>query len=116
MPCYSDYMERNAAEAESAKVIGFLKELGVEPTGPSHSYYGAPRVLDQDTAKLCAWLRKHPKRIKSLPLEIQIWWRDHQLADARHEQEERASREREAKKKAALDKLTDEDKRALGLV
>lgn len=73
MPCRSDYLERDEVEAESAKIIGFLKELGIEPTGPSHSYYGAPRVLDQDTAKLCAWLKEHTERINSLSLEIQIW-------------------------------------------
>lgn len=85
MPCQSDYLEANSREIESRRVIGFMKEAGLDykAGGPIDNYYGRVDTLDEDTAALCAWCKKaSANKIKKMTLEFQIWWRDHQKADA----------------------------------
>lgn len=47
--------------------------------------------------------------------ETQDWWASHKAADERREQAARQQEEREAHRAVALSKLTDAEKRALGL-
>lgn len=47
--------------------------------------------------------------------ELREWWEDHQRSDAEREKRENAKRLLEKKKRAALSKLSPEDKSILGL-
>ena len=46
---------------------------------------------------------------------MQIWWREHQQADARRLQKEQEKQEQEKLKKQALSKLSAKEKKALGI-
>lgn len=81
MPCRSDYLELNDRERESVKVRGFLRDLGM-PVKLAEGYGDVPN-LDRDTALLCAWCKNYD--VKNYSLELQIWWRDHQIADKKRE-------------------------------
>ena len=48
-------------------------------------------------------------------LELQIWWRDHQAADLRRQKEEAAKEKLKVDRIAALAKLSDYEKKILGL-
>jgi hypothetical protein len=47
--------------------------------------------------------------------ETKAWWTQHKIDDAKAMEAKRKAEEAKAKKKAALAKLTDEDRRILGL-
>jgi hypothetical protein len=113
MPCNSSHLEPTYRERESLAVCKLLDEVGI--THGPYDYYGRVQTLDADTRALCDWCKAHPERIAGQSLELQIWWRDHQKADAdkaaraEHDRKLREAQER------ALDKLSEEDIRALGL-
>jgi len=112
MPCRCDYLEPTARERGSLAVREFLKEVGyaVKRSGP----YGNVDKLDEDTAKLCSFLKAQSKEVISgLSLELQIWWRDHQKADAARKQREEVQRKQVRER--ALSKLSEEELRALGV-
>lgn len=46
---------------------------------------------------------------------VEMWWKAHKKKDAERRERERLALEKDARKKAALAKLTDEDLKALGL-
>lgn len=114
MPCRSEYMEANAQEKESAKVLNFLAEVGVYGQVPANMlYYGDIKNLSSDTAKLCDWCKHND--VSKQSLELQIWWRDHQLADKlRAEREQERVHEAEIRLQA-LAKLTAEERKVLGI-
>lgn len=71
---------------------------------------------DQLAAAMCAEIRSWPSsEVKERSLELQIWWRDHKIADAERERAEREAREKQLKREAALAKLSDEDREILGV-
>jgi hypothetical protein len=114
MPCISDYQEPRPSEIESVRVLTLLREVGLR-TEPFDKYYGSPRSLNEDTALLCNWCKANKDKVKNYSLELQIWWRDHQRADMRREEKERRERETNELKAKALAKLTEEERRALGI-
>jgi len=74
----------------AAKVLNFLHEVqghAVDHARPDYRAHAAD--LDVMTAALCAWCRDHDVSAQSL--DLQLWWRDHQLADARRAAETRAA-------------------------
>jgi hypothetical protein len=113
MPCYTEPPSRT--ELETKRLNDFLDEAG-EPTARTQQSFlcrSRPRTLDQMTAWLCEWCQSHDVTTKSL--ELQIWWRDHQAWDAQRKADEATETARQATARAALDKLTLEERRALGL-
>ena len=86
---------------------------------PSVVYRDDPetrRRLDLATRVACAALRTLSKEaINNLPQEVRVWWEKHQEMDRRREVAERNQRQKEAAKKRALNKLTPEERKALGV-
>ena len=122
MPCQSDYMEPNGLEKRLSKVYCLLSEIGGKPIdkGNWQGYhpmaYGkaTKEMLDNATASLCAILENDVDP-STFSLELQLWWRDHQVADRKREEGEKGEMEREEIRANAIAKLTDEEMRALGL-
>lgn len=85
MPCNCEYLEPQAREQESVRVLGFMKEAGLDFNhgGKIDKNYGRVATVDADTAALCAWCEANPDQISKMSLEFQIWWRDHQKYDAK---------------------------------
>lgn len=113
MPCRSDYMEPDAREIESRRVRTLLAEIGLINREEIGGTYGNVRHLDKDTKALCSWCRLND--VEEQSLELQIWWRDHQIADAKREAAEEAKKARRELAMSGLAKLTDAEKAALGL-
>jgi hypothetical protein len=104
--CDPNLYNASTAEAESARVLEFLKETRGEPFNHEkpESYYGNLRTLDADTAELCAFCQSHDITKKSL--ELQLWWERHQKADAARVRAELAEKQVAADIDAAKAKLT----------
>lgn len=132
MPCNSDHMEPRADEKASREVAGHLVyvlgKLG-EPipaaTKQASEYiYGDTVNLNLFTNQLCRLIRNmsevqvediiynaRSKEARSLA----DWWEAHQEHDRQREELERVSAERNALKRQALAKLTQEEMDALGI-
>lgn len=125
MACLSDYQAPNEVEIEHSKVLALLQEL---KTGKLPKYFGdgmydkvynksqetigGERVIDVKTRELCTALKaKTPEEIKNYSLELQMWWRDHKKADKKRAKVST----KEKLRQQALSKLTDKEKKALGL-
>lgn len=109
MPCTGG--EPNSRELESVRVMGFLYEVGLLEEKPD--YYGDVARLDEYATQLCAWC--YANKVNTRSLELQIWWRDHQVADkARVDREIKAVIEKKDRD-ILLSKLTDYEKSLLGL-
>jgi hypothetical protein len=111
MPCRCDGMEPSYREVESTRIINFLHELGLRKK--KAGAYGDPRNLDSDTADLCAALKSGKHNVQGLSLELQIWWRDHQIADRKREEAEAQERKQRQLTEAAKRKLTPAEFEAL---
>ena len=113
MPCYVEPPSRY--EEASRWLNLFLDEIGEKTPRTSVGIYGPMRNLspNQMSQILCAWCKVNDPTTKSL--ELQIWWRDHQKEDARHEQEARDREERDRLRKRAIEKLSPSERRALGI-
>jgi hypothetical protein len=115
MPCQSAHCEHTDREAESGRVLEFLKEINAQPFDHEHpSYYGNVATLDADTAELCSWCKGNEDYMSSMSLELQLWWRRHKAADAKREAEKIAYEAKQRIVNDALAKLTDEERKALG--
>ncbi len=109
MPCQSDYLEPTDRERESIKVRGFLKGLGlsVKPAGE----HGDVANLDRDTKRLCTWCKNYD--VKNYSLELQIWWRDHQIADRKRTEQWAKDLRQRTLRDQAISKLSKEELDAL---
>ena len=127
MPCDSSYLDASRLERELSRVYQLLDELDGKRKRPNReswrgyderAYGKADReTLDRKVAELCARLRvKRPDEIRTHSLELQVWWRDHQAADAEREHVSRSETKRRKLVQRALDKLTAEELRALELM
>lgn len=95
MPCNSDHLEPHLKEIEGSKVKTLLDTLNGEPFNKDHfrgfhpevySKRYSKRQFDKDTATLCSRMKKFSEdEVKEQQLELQIWWKDHQEADAKRE-------------------------------
>lgn len=122
MPCDSSHLRANSAEIEASRVLCVLDELdgrtvdrswweGYHPKAYSNRV--TSETLDKLTAAACTRLKATPN-VAKYSLELQVWWRDHQVADAKKE-EQRIAREKRAEVvKGAVAKLTPEERKALG--
>ncbi len=121
MPCNCEYMNPNDLEVQISRVACLLGELDGVPwrsrdwAGYHPDVYGqASRVLgDALTARLCSALQK--AEVSKYSLEMQIWWRDHQLADKKRVQRELAAAKREEDRKALVESLSDYERKLLGV-
>ena len=115
MPCDSSHCEPTLRETESSRVCELLRETrGVKfDHQRPKDYYGNVERLDEDTAALCAWCQAHD--VAKMSLELQMWWRDHQVADQKKATQTAARRARNAARRHALEKLTATEKRVLGV-
>jgi len=121
MPCNSDHMQASCFEIEMSRVMALLKELRTarpplpkewEGYGDAYCKSISKEEADKLVAELCAKIQEVD--VTTFSLEMQIWWRDHQEADRRRiAQEEEATRQ-EQLRRTALEKLTPEERRALG--
>lgn len=119
MPCRSDYMDPTTKERDLSRVQCLLDELdGIKFTkgswrGYHPKVYGCRVDADALVAKLCSRLKK--ANVREYSLEMQIWWRDHLEADYQREKAEAARKVEQHAKTKALAKLTETEKKLLGL-
>lgn len=112
MPCQSQYLEPNSRERESVKVMNLMHEVGLIVNKPG--VYGRPLDLDIHTADLCNFCQNND--VTRYSLELQIWWRDHQAADRKRIQRDIDAAELNGEKQAAISKLSEREKKLLGLL
>jgi hypothetical protein len=112
MPCDSSYLAPRPEEARSCTVIQLLQEVGLDP-GPYDRDYGNVKKLDQHTRTLCSWCKQYPNEVKNKSLELQIWWRDHQIEDARKAEAQKRQLRNARLVEQARSKLTKEEYKAL---
>lgn len=70
-------------------------------------------MLDFYTEELCSLLQKID--VSTLSLEAQIWWRDHQIADKERLLDNIKKRKKRMQIEEILARLTDYEKKLLGL-
>jgi hypothetical protein len=77
------------------------------------------KLLDKVTALLCGLLTHMNFKERNIQLaknsRLKAWWVEHQKQDKARLERQRNKREHEKTKKNALNKLTDKEKKALGL-
>ena len=133
MPCQSDYMNPTGAELESKRVCKYIvylytrlkKKVPKWIQTAAEDYYGNPRRLDEATKILCETCRSlltkeveayiydaHNKQARKLA----TWWENHQEWDKRRVAEEEETRKQIMLKDRAVQKLTVEERKALGLI
>lgn len=125
MPCQSDYMEANGLEIKLSRVYCLIEELeNGKSIDKSHWKGYHPRaygkatklILDDLVNDLCLELTDMgDEGIKYYSLELQMWWRDHQLSDKQREKTEKLQVKIEKIRKKAISKLTEEEILALNL-
>ena len=90
MPCRSDPPDPTKYDIEMAKVLALLNELAGMPLPENYgqTYWKGTtlQMLDESTENLCSKL-KEINDVSRYSLEMQIWWRDHQKADAKRKVE-----------------------------
>lgn len=123
MGCNSDYMASNNLEKNLSAVMNLIDEVITNvPVTKDYDNGYDPRIynkgltkghLDVKTEELCSRLQtKSNEEISKYSLELQLWWRDHQEADAKRLKEELKI---VSEKELALAKLSDYEKQLLGL-
>lgn len=129
MPCNSDYLNPNQREREmqrAAKLLVYVhQQTGKTP--PAFAVKEAANIYARDersVVDLCRFLRAmnddDRERLvynakDKLARELADWWEAHQAADAAREAGKSVEEQRKAAAKAGLAKLTDEEKKALGI-
>ncbi len=129
MPCNSDYLEPTEREQElrrAARLLIFaLEAQGRE--APDWARSEAENLYAKDersVTSLCALIKSmgEPERDRIVydakskaSRDLADWWEEHQEADRRREEREAAEARREADRRSALGKLTEEEKAALGV-
>ena len=119
MPCNSEYLRASSGEKTASMVACFIDETEgrswtrADLDGYHPRVYNKPvgrEELDGMVSELCS--RLEGQDVTRYSLELQIWWRDHQIADAAR----LAAEATEAERQAALDKLTHRERQVLGLL
>jgi len=111
MGCRSDYMEPNHREVESRKVIELMSDVGIFLG--SVPYYGNTHQLDSHTKSLCEFCQVND--ISKYSLELQMWWRDHKLADEKRTKAEVSEAKTNKDRAELISKLSDYERGLLGL-
>jgi crotonobetainyl-CoA:carnitine CoA-transferase CaiB-like acyl-CoA transferase len=121
MPCESGYLAADGYEIRMSQVACLLDELEGKPINQGHWAGYHPRVYcraviiegDKIVQELCDRLQKLD--VTKYSLEMQIWWRDHQVADKeRLEREIQKAVELKARQEA-IAKLTPYERGLLGI-
>lgn len=124
MGCKSDYLESNQGEKNLSEVLTFLEELetGVFVKENTNGYrkdvYNRPldeinKELEIKVPELCSKLQNLDTTKYSL--ELQMWWRDHKEADRLRLEKEMKEVMDNKLREQAISKLTDYEKKLLGL-
>jgi hypothetical protein len=115
-------MEANQSERNLSVVYGLLDELenGKLPSNFGDGYdkrvynkHLSKEHLDEKTEELCSKLQNTD--VSKFSLEMQIWWRNHQKADKERLEKEIKDKATEQEKQKALSKLSDYERKLLGL-
>jgi hypothetical protein len=119
MPCNSNYMNATNMEVKLSQVACLLDELEGNPIISSHWNGYHPKVYcqqvnaDKLVSTLCKKLQKVD--ISKYSLEMQLWWREHQIADKERIEEEIAKKKTASERQRALAKLNEYERNLLGL-
>lgn len=122
MPCKSDYLDATQSEKNLSVIYGLLDELETGKLPPNFGNGYDKRVyskclpkehLDEKVKELCSKLQSTD--VSQFSLEMQIWWRDHQKADKERLEKEMTEQKDKEAKEVALSKLSDYERRLLGL-
>lgn len=122
MACNGDYMNPTGLEKNLSTVYGLLDELnsGVLRNDYNDGYdkrvYNQKLTLEDLNNKvkeLCSKLQNVD--VTKYSLEMQIWWRDHQIADKKRLEMEMENIKIEKEKQEAISKLTPYERELLGL-
>ena len=129
MPCNCDYMNPNELEIDSkdtASNIVLVNDLLGEMTESwiievTNRFYGDTAKLNRLVITLCALLRDNTNVIDTLDIKndkhraLMDWYIRHGEADIERVKQEEKAREVQQAKEKALAKLTQQDRRLLGL-
>lgn len=117
MPCD---LEASTKEVELSKVACLLDELDGKPLDKSHWQGYHPAVYNKHrfdgdalVSELCSRLQEAD--VTKCSLEMQMWWRDHQQADKERIEHELRRKKEGEERDAALAKLTEYERKLLGL-
>lgn len=120
MPCRSEYMEPSQMEMAHSDVLNLLAEIR---TGkPQKNFkrchpaaYGntTQELLNERTKRLCETLQNSD--VSKYSLEMQMWWRDHQIADKERIEDEIKKKKTSVERAAAIAKLTEYERKLLNL-
>jgi len=133
MPCNCDHLKPTELESESRRIAKHVVyaatrlDIALEPWifKVAVNDYGEPSRAQELTIMLCDMCNQIAADGKAdefiyngkIPeaRKLADWWDEHQEIDRKRIIAEEVKREKERKKKAALSKLTDEEKEALDL-
>ena len=129
MPCNSGYMSATRTERSMSPVACFIDELnGIKNSHKDIDGYHSkvynqhltPEDCDRMVSELCMLCleldnSRDMPNVSDYSLELQIWWRDHKIADEKRTESETRQNQLEYAKRQALAKLSAEDKVILGL-
>mgnify|MGYP000163773923 CR=1 FL=1 len=122
MGCRSDYMEATSDEKAFSQVQCLLDELDGKKfdSGEWRGYHRdvynvhlSKEQKDKLVSSLCSKLQKLD--VSKYSLEMQMWWRDHKIADKERLDKEMADLKNEQERQEALSKLTPHEKQLLGI-
>lgn len=111
MPCNCDHMEPSQHEVESRKLMELMAEVGLHKDDVP--YYGNVSAIHEHTAMMCKFCQDND--VTKYSLELQIWWRDHQIADMERLERELNEKKKESAKREAIAKLTPYERELLGI-
>lgn len=130
MPCRSDYMEPNQKERllqETAQLLIYVRmntKSGVKITNKlknaSQDIYCRQDYVPELCAAIRAMTEEEQDRIiydgrNPAARKLADWWDKHQEADRKRIEEEQRVQKREELRQAAINKLTPEEREALGI-
>jgi len=124
MPCYSDPPPRpwysDPTDHRTKAVLDYFEINPKNPHEDKKRAAAAKKKLDKITEHLChvmGQVAQHaPSLYDALHVSVRDWHTEHIKADLLRRQEQQEKLKAELTKKNALDKLTPEERRALGLV
>lgn len=122
MPCDGSYMNPTHEELNGSRALTLLDELdgkpfdrhnwsGYHPKAYNHALRGPE--FHASVATLCQRLQSTD--VSKYSLELQMWWRDHLVADRKRAEQSLKDATTDAQRRAAIAKLTPHERRLLGL-
>lgn len=126
MPCNSDYLEPNARERhlqQTAQLYQWALHACRRPIPPEVEEAARDSYCKADfVAELCGFMRSRNSDARRMLLtspnqssaKLNLWWIEHQAADAAREARDTAEFARAELKRQALAKLTPEERKVLG--